>query len=196
VTYTIPHYPVHLIDVVRTADGSPVVIRPTLPQDADLQMLFFRSLSAQSRYCRFMTGFSELPQALADRFSFIDYRNHLALLAEVFEGARETMIGEARYVVDEHDPETCEFAIAVADGWQACGIARALLERLERQAAASAIRRMVADTLLANAAMIGLAARAGYTVKASREDAKLARLEKSLAPTALPQPIGALRACA
>ena len=34
----------------------------------------------------------------------IDYRNHLALLAEVFQGGRETMIGEARYVVDERDP--------------------------------------------------------------------------------------------
>jgi len=196
VTYTVPRYPVHLIDVVRTTDGSRVTIRPTLPQDADLQMLFFRSLSAESRYFRFMTGLSELPQALADRFSFIDYRNHLALLAEVFEGGRETMIGEARYVVDEHDPETCEFAITVADDWQACGIARTLLERLERQAAASDIRRMVADTLLANEAMIGLATRAGYTVKASREDAKLARLEKSLAATGLPQPVRALAACA
>ena len=48
-TYHLPRYPVHLIDVVRVADGSRVTIRPTLPQDADLQMLFFRSLSAKSR---------------------------------------------------------------------------------------------------------------------------------------------------
>jgi GNAT superfamily N-acetyltransferase len=82
------------------------------------------------------------------------------------------MIGEARYVVDERDPATCEFAIAVADEWQANGIARALLDRLERQAAASGIRRIVADTLLANRAMIGLAARTGYAVSASREDAR------------------------
>ena len=33
VTYTIPRYPVHLIDVVQVADGSRVTIRPTLPQD-------------------------------------------------------------------------------------------------------------------------------------------------------------------
>jgi hypothetical protein len=37
-----------------------------------------------------------------------DYRNHLALLAEVFQGGRETMIGEARYVVDERDPPVPE----------------------------------------------------------------------------------------
>ena len=108
-----------------------------------------------------MTRLNELPETLAERFAVIDYRSHLALLAEVFEGGRETMIGEARYVVDARDPETCEFAIAVADDWQASGIARALLDRLERQAAASGIRRMVADTLLANTAMIGLATRSG-----------------------------------
>src|SRR5262245_23347524 len=194
--YSLPRYPVHLIDVVQVADGSRFTIRPTLPQDADLQRMFFRSLSAKSRYCRFMTGLNELPQTLADRFSLIDYHGHLALLAEVFEGEREIMIGEARYVVDEHDCETCEFAIAVADGWQARGIARALLDRLERQAAASGIRRMVADTLLANAAMIGLAVRAGYTVKASREDAELARLEKRLAcAQPLPRPVQALADC-
>ena len=184
-TYTIARYPVHLIDVVRLTDGRRVTIRPTLPQDVELQRSFFRSLSAESRYCRFMTRLNELPETLAERFTSIDYRAHVALLAEVFDdGGRETMIGEARYVVDEHDPTTCEFAIAVADDWQASGIARALLERLERQAAASGIRRMVADTLITNRAMQRLAARAGYAIRASREDATLARLEKVLAGAA------------
>ena len=194
-TYSLPRYPVHLIDVVRLTGGSRVTIRPTLPQDMELQRAFFRSLSAKSRYCRFMTGLNELPQSLAERFAVIDYRSHLALLAEVFEGEREIMIGEARYVVDEHDPKTCEFAITVADAWQTCGIARALLDRLERQAAASGIHRMVADTLLANEAMIGLAGRSGYTVKAHGEDAELARLEKSLAPAEPAPAVQALAAC-
>jgi acetyltransferase len=157
-----------------------VTIRPMLPQDAELQREFFRSLSAKSRYYRFMTWLNELPEALLERFTSIDYRSHLALLAEVFEGGRETMIGEARYVVDERDPDTCEFAISVADGWQARGIALALLDRLERQAAASDIRSMVADTLSTNRAMIQLAARTGYVVEVSREDASLTRLEKLL----------------
>jgi acetyltransferase len=187
-TYTIPRYPVHLIDVVGLADGRCVTIRPTLPQDAELQREFFRALSAKGRYFRFMTPVNEVPEAVAQRFISIDYRSHLALLAEVFEDGRETMIGEARYVVDLRDPTTCEFAIAVADDWQARGLARALLDRLERQAGASGIRRMLANTLLANKAMIGLAARTGYAVRANREDATLARLEKNLTPSAAPPP--------
>ena len=179
VTYTIPRYPVHLIDVVRVADGSRVTIRPTLPQDVELQRAFFRSLSAEGRYCRFMTRLNELPEALIERFARIDYRSHLALLAEVFESGRETMIGEARYIVDERDPETCEFAIAVADDWQTSGIASALLDRLERQAAA--IRhpphgRRYAD--LQQGDDRARPARAAMP-SAKQEDAMLARLEKS-----------------
>jgi acetyltransferase len=182
VTYAISRYPVHLIDVVRAGDGSRVTIRPTLPQDIELQRAFFRSLSAESRYRRFMARFDGLPETLVERFASIDYRGHLALLAEVFDGRKETMIGEARYVVDNGDAATCEFAIAVANDWQGVGIARSLLERLERQAAASGIRRMVADALVSNEAMLSLARRAGYRVTASREDAMLVRLEKKLAP--------------
>lgn len=89
-TYTISRYPVHLIDVVRVADASRVTIRPTLPQDVELQREFFRTLSAEGRYCRFMTRLNELPEALAQRFACIDYRSHLPLLAEVFEDRRET----------------------------------------------------------------------------------------------------------
>jgi acetyltransferase len=171
---------VHLIDVVRVADGSSVTIRPTLPQDAELQREFFRALSAEGRYFRFMTPLNELPEAVAQRFISIDYRSHLALLAEVFEDGRETMIGEARYVVDGADAQSCEFAIAVADDWQAKGVARALLDRLERQAAASGIRRMFAETLMTNKAMLRLAKRAGYEVTVNDEVPWLGRLEKCL----------------
>jgi acetyltransferase len=188
-TYTMPRYPVHLIDIVVAANSRQVTIRPMLPQDLELQREFFRALSDNARYCRFMTPFNELPDALAQRFGQIDYRGHLALLAEVFEDrgetmVGETMVGEARYVVDEHDQSICEFALAIADEWQACGIGRALLQRLERQAARSGIRRMAADALFANKAMLGLAAHSGYALKTNRDDARLVRLEKQLSAAA------------
>jgi GNAT superfamily N-acetyltransferase len=182
VIYTISRYPVHLIGVILLASGSRVTIRPMLPQDIELQMDFFRSLSAESRYRRFLTRFHDLPKALVERFANIDYSSHVALLAEVFQDGREIMIGEARYVIDQHDPATCEFAIAVADEWQAHGIAGALLDRLEREAAISGLTRMVADTLISNTEMRGLAWSAGYAVTASPEDVTLMRLEKRLAP--------------
>jgi acetyltransferase len=180
----------HLWNDGPARGGAPLTytIPPTLPQDAELQRDFFRTLSAESRYGRFLTPLKELPENMTRRFASIDYTSHLALLAEVFVGGRQTMIGEARYIVDGCDPAACEFAIAVADVWQLRGLGNVLLDRLERQAAASGIQRMVADTLRANRAMIGLAAQAGYAVRASREDAMLARLEKRLAPPAATLP--------
>jgi acetyltransferase len=184
-SYTIAKYPVRHIDVVRSADGTRVTLRPILPQDAELQRVFFGSLSAQSRYSRFMCRLDELPAALAERFTCIDYRNHFALVATVFEaGGLEIMIGEARYIAEDGDPATCELAIAVADAWQGTGIARALLDRLERAAAASGFQRMVADSLTSNGTMLGLAQRAGYVVTANPHDRALARLEKRLQPPA------------
>lgn len=179
-TYTIHRYPVHLIDVVQLADATRVTIRPVLPQDAELQQAFVRELSDAARYARFMTRLGELPDAMAERFSCIDYRNHFALLAEVFDAGREQMIAEARYVVEEKDPDACEFALAIGDQWRRSGIARSLLDRLERNAAAAGLKRMTASTLANNQAMIGLARRTGYAVKYDREDARLVRLEKWL----------------
>jgi acetyltransferase len=183
--YVIHRYPVHLIDVIRAVDGRRITIRPTLPQDRELQKEYFRSLSAESRHSRFMTGLKELPDAVAEQFTSIDYRGHLALLAEVFDGGHETMIGEARYVVDAGDRELCEFAVSVADGFRRCGLGSALLSRLEHEAAASGISLMSAQTLVTNRAMLGLAVRAGYRVIANRCDASQTNLEKKLAtPTA------------
>jgi acetyltransferase len=194
VTHTIARYPVHLIDVVRLTFGRRVTIRPVLPQDAELQRAFFRSLSGEARYYRFMTRLKDLPEALLEHFSRVDYRGHLALLAEVFEGRQEIMVGEARYVLDARDSGTCEFAIAVADAWHGSGLARLLLEGLEREAAASGVRRLVANTLVSNGPMLGLARRAGYAVTANPEDATLARLEKRLARQAIAGPTRVLAA--
>src|SRR5262245_44491794 len=96
-------YPVDLIDVVRLAGGARVVLRPALPQDAELQRAFFRALSEQARYQRFMSKLSDVGQDMAARFSAIDYRSHVALVAEIFTDGGEIMIGEARYVVDDRD---------------------------------------------------------------------------------------------
>jgi acetyltransferase len=170
----------HPIDVVHAAGGARVVIRPMLPRDSGLQRAFFRGLSAESRYRRFMSAGRDVPEALIERLARVDDVRHLALAAMVIEDGREMMIGEARYVVDNEDAATCELAIAVADDWQRRGIGRALLDRLRRQAAASGIRRMAAETLIGNRAMLSLARSAGFAVRACREDARLAILEKAL----------------
>jgi len=54
-----------------------------------------------------------------------------------------------------------------------------LLARLERQAAASGVGRMTAETLIINRPMLRLARRAGYSVSVGAADAGHVHLEKS-----------------
>ncbi|MGI9406057.1 MAG: hypothetical protein ACR2O4_06760, partial [Hyphomicrobiaceae bacterium] len=104
------------------ADRTPVHIRPIRPGERACQQAFFRRLSANARYNRFMTAFAELPASLLDRYCDLDGRSHYALLAEVTENGRTVMIGEARYMVDGETPARCEFAISVSDDWQGMGV--------------------------------------------------------------------------
>src|SRR4029453_11305860 len=81
---------------------------------------------------------------------------HVALVATVVEDGHETVVADARYVVS-HD--TAEFAIAVSDGFQHCGIARRLMKLLAFCAKRSGLRWLVGEVLATNNAMLALAAK-------------------------------------
>jgi len=198
VTYQIHRYPAELIDVVRLGGAERVVIRPVLPQDADLTSAFFRTLSPRARYERFMMSMREPPADLMRRFTQIDYVDHMALVAEVFADGRETLIAEARYV-RKPDRTAAEFAVSVAEPWQGRKLASLLLGKLACRAAAAGVRRLVGETLATNARMLALARKAGFTILPSRDVRGVMLLERVL-PTSRLQPacvadaVGALAA--
>ena len=156
-----------------------MVIRPVLPQDEQLTGEFFRDLPAASRYDRFMGPMRNLPPDLLERFTNIDYANHVALVAEVFLDGRETVVAEARYVRGA-DEGSAEFAVSVADGWQGKGLASLMLGKLVCRAASAGIARMVGETLASNDKMLRLARKAGFTIRPSPDVRSLMLLEKVL----------------
>ena len=186
--YQIHRYPADLIDVVRLADGQRVVIRPVLPQDAELTVAFFRSLSAPARYDRFMGPMRELPPELLQRFTHVDYADHVALVAEVFADGRETVIAEARYA--RLPEQAAEFAVSVAEPWQGKGLASRMLAKLACRAAADGVERIVGETLGTNGRMLSLARKAGFTIRQSPDVRGLMLLEKVLNAPAPGTPCG------
>ena len=180
-TYQIHRYPAELIDVVRLGGGERIVVRPVLPQDEDLTLAFFHNLSGSARYYRFMTNVREVPSDLVRRFTQIDYSSHLALVAEVFSGGRETVVAEARYVRQPGSSDA-EFAVSVAEPWQGKGLAKLMLGKLVCRAAAAGVQRIVGETLATNAPMLSLARKAGFLITPSSEVRGLMLLEKSLTP--------------
>jgi RimJ/RimL family protein N-acetyltransferase len=188
--YQIHRYPADLIDVVRLAGGKRVVIRPVLPQDADLTSDFFGSLPAAARYDRFMSPMRNLPAELIQRFTAVDYADHLALVAEVFEDGREIVVAEARYVRLSNDASVAEFAVSVADEWQGNGLASHLLAKLLCRASSEGVRRMTGETLATNDKMLHLARKAGFTVRRSLDTRGVMLLERAVESAAPTSPCG------
>jgi acetyltransferase len=180
--YEIHRYPADMIDVVLVGGSSRVVIRPVLPQDEELTASFFRNLSGASRYDRFLSPMREPPPELLARFTHVDYADHLALVAEVFTGGRETVIAEARYV-RHADRQSAEFAVSVAEPWQGKGLASLMLSKLACRAAAAGVTRLTGETLATNQRMIALARKAGFSLRLSPNVAGLLLMEKIVPPS-------------
>lgn len=177
-----PRYPFELVESHRLKSGRLVLVRPIHPQDETLVQSFVRGLSPRSRYFRFHNAIRELDPRMLHAATHVDYRRHLALIAEWFDGDAEVEIGAARYFVRK-DGATAEFAIAIADAWQRQGLARHLLERLMAIATQRGLERFEGDVLEENQGMIGLALDLGFEVHEHSSEPGVLVVTRELAKT-------------
>lgn len=168
--YRIHRYPSALIDRLPLDDGRIVTVRPVLPQDAEATAGFVSGLSSEARRRRFHIGLRTLPEALLRSFTEVDFRTHVALIAEAPRRDEEPLlVADARYIVGP-DGASAEFAIAVSDAWQGVGLGRQLLTRLGQHARRSGLRRLHGTMVRDNGAMIALIASLGGRVRSHPED--------------------------
>ena len=174
-------------DVLRSRSGQAVTVRFVEPRDAEALQAYFRSLSARSRYNRFLGAASELPKTELDRFIHVGEDDRFSVVATIKIDGFETIVGEARYAFNT-DISSFEFGLSIDDRWQGHGIGKALLKNLECRAGAFGAERLFGDTLRSNDAMIALARKSGYAFTHSPGDWKLVRFEKliDLAPQDIP----------
>jgi len=150
------------------ADGARVACRPIRPDDAAIEQAFVRGLSPESRHNRFMAEIRELSPEMLARFTRINYPHDLALIVTRDGGAREQEIAVARYVA-LGVPRQCEFALAVADGWQGRGVGYRLMQTLMRFAREAGFERMDGFVLAANHKMLELMHSLGFEIRPSEE---------------------------
>jgi acetyltransferase len=157
-----------------------VVVRPVRPADATALATFFRELSPRSRTRRFHGGMGELPPALLEQFTRAADAHGAALVAvrERRADGGEEIVGEARYVIE--DGRDAEFALAVADTVQGCGVGRRLLRRLVRLAARAAVRRVYGEVQYDNKPMFRLAETLGFSQRRGAGDPWLRVVERVL----------------
>ena len=154
-------YPVDLEGEIALQDNTRLPMRPIRPDDAALVRRFFDGLSPESRYQRFMQHLHELPPGLLERFTNVDYERSLALV--VLDPRQRELVAVGRYAPAE-DRVNAEFALTVADAWQAKGLGRILLTRLCDLARRAGYRALYGRILDDNRKMLDLATRLGFAL--------------------------------
>jgi acetyltransferase len=177
-------YPTELIDEVRLRDGRSVLVRPVLPPDASMHRAFVRAMSPTTRRNRFHAGVADLPDAVLRYLTEVDYVDHLALVGEVEEATGARQVAEARWVRREEEPDTADFAIAIADDCQLSGLGNTLLDMLQRSAAARGIDRLCGYVLRNNVRMSGWLEARGWRMGHDLDDPGVVRAELPLATSA------------
>jgi RimJ/RimL family protein N-acetyltransferase len=144
---------------VRLRSGHWVQIRPLQADDRERLVAAAARLSEESRYRRFHTFLTEMPEPVLDQLLDVDHHDNEALVA-VAPGTGE-IIGGARFARDHDHPETADLAVVVADDWQQRGLASLLLWRLARRAAEEDVQQFSAVILATNRPTLDLVQRLG-----------------------------------
>lgn len=163
---------------VKGRPGIELALRPAGSGDCDPLQSYVRGLSPQSRYNRFLGAISELPPAELARTLAANGRDRLTLLLTSTADNRETVVGETRVALSCAE-RAGEFSMSVADCWRWLGVGSALLEEIQRRAAADGIEWLFGDVLRTNEGMIALARGHGFSLEAGLEP-RLVRVLKRL----------------
>ena len=171
-------YPAELATSWSPIYGQAVTIRPIRPDDAALELAFLNRLSPETRYNRFLGAGVRPTAAMVEKFTCIDYHEHMAFIATLMLDGEETQIGVARYI--RLPDGTGEFAIVIEDGWQGCGVGRRLLEQLMEHARAEGVTALVGDVLAGNKPMLSFVKHLGFEADAHPETRDLRRVTRQL----------------
>lgn len=150
--------------VVGLRNGAAVRVRPIRPDDGPRLLALCDRLSPRTLYQRFFSLRRLRPQD-AQAFASVDYRERMAVVAEVDTGQEPELIGVARYGPSD-EPSTADIGLVVQDGWQGLGLGPILLEEILRAGEQRGIRRFSADVLTENRRALRLLAK--YTTITQR----------------------------
>jgi GNAT superfamily N-acetyltransferase len=152
-------YPVKLEFEAVSLEQFRFRVRPIRPDDMDALVRFHEHLSERSCYLRFFNLHPHLMPGEVERFTHVDYRDRLALVAE--HDGRLVAVGryDRKLGTDE-----AEVAFVVADECQCHGIGSLLLDELASAARTHGLTVFVAETLEDNVSMLRVFANSGFPI--------------------------------
>jgi RimJ/RimL family protein N-acetyltransferase len=132
-------------------NGTDVVIRPIRPDDKARLAAAVARLSDESVRKRFLTPKPRLSGTELRYLTELDYVDHWAEVA-VLKRDPEAIVGVARWIRDERDPQSAEAAIVIGDALQGQGLGRRLGLSIADAARLRDVRRFTATMLSDNVA--------------------------------------------
>jgi acetyltransferase len=161
-------YPKQYVSKHRMKNGKIVTFRPIRPEDEPLEAEMFTKFSEETQRFRFFRAVNEISHELLIRFTQIDYDREIAIIAEIPAGKKKKMAGVVRLIADAEN-ETAEFAIVVADPWQNRGLGNRLTDYVLRIAKERKIKKIYAEILRDNFAMIHILKKRGFKITESAD---------------------------
>lgn len=142
-------------------DGTTAHLRPITAADRDALQRFHTGQSERSTYMRFFAAMERLSARDLTRFTELDHRDRVALVAVSWTSdGSEEIIGVARF--DTIAPGEAEVAFNIADSHQGRGLGSALLEHIAAAAREVGITHFAAEVLPQNGKMLAVFREAGY----------------------------------
>ena len=151
----------------RLRDGASLEVRALRPGDRAAMLESLGRFSKEALYRRFFAPKRHFSEREIDFFLNIDFKSHVALVAELVEDGRPVIVGGSRYIVCR--PGCAEIAFAVDDAHQKRGIATHLITHLIRIARAGELEEFIAEVLAENAPMLKVFERCGLAMTTRRE---------------------------
>ena len=156
----------------KLRDGRSLRIRAITPGDKTLLNEGVKHLSEESRYFRFFSYRNNLSDKDLKYFTEVDFKNRVALIAEIELNGNWHFAGVARYIVaDQSQPDRAELAVTVGDEFHHLGVATALSHHLSDIARSNGVKELLGFVLPDNVkALESLASLKGKVEKSFDND--------------------------
>lgn len=144
---------------VLLRDGTPVLIRRLMTEDAALYPDFLSEVTVADLRLRFFASMREVSEDLVDKLIHYDPAHAMAFIA--IEGRSRKILGVVR-LHDDADGANAEFAILVRSRLKSHGVGWLLMQRMIEYAKWKGLKTVHGQVLTENATMLTMCAEFGF----------------------------------
>jgi acetyltransferase len=155
-------YPTKYTTPWQLSDGTEVLLRAIRPEDEPAEAEMLSTLSQKTLRTRFFSVIKDMSHEWLILFCNIDYDRHMAIVAEMEEKGKKSMIGVARLIMNQ-ELTSGEVAVLVQDRFQGKRLGSKLVEMLIGIARERGLEEVRADVLTENESMLNVFKRLGFT---------------------------------